>query len=158
MDSDGSSSSLSLSGHARVAAKVAIIVAHRSHAQALADGEVSIGSYPHLEDGRLSSFILSAIHAAVSKDVDPWLPDRGDPEAEGGDHGWKVWRLSDDLTMALAMMDVSRKSQVMTRLQAASAMVAYGPEPARIGALLDELSRLAQEATKLGRELLVRAK
>jgi hypothetical protein len=137
----------------------ALIVAHRSHAQAIADGEVALSAYPHREDSRFDLTTLAAVHGAISPDVDAELarqPYNGTPEAEGGDGGWAVWRLPDDLLLALTAMDAARKRQAMTRLQGAPEMQPYDPSPARLGTLLDDLSHLTKQAMSANCEMWVR--
>jgi hypothetical protein len=142
-----------------VPAPSVLIVAHRSHAQAIADGEVALSAYPHREDSRFDLTALAAVHSAVSPDVDAELarqPYHGAPEAEGGNGGWSVWRLPDDLLLALSGMDIAHKRLALSRLQSAPEMQPYDPSPVRLGTLLDELSHLTKQAMSANCEMWVR--
>jgi hypothetical protein len=132
-----------------------IVVAHRSHAQAIVDAEVSLVTYPHSIADGLDIERLALLYAAVSPAMDlaaARLALQATPEAEDAHGVPRMWRLPDDFSSALVGLDAVARHRILAQLNADRPV----SDPNRhLEAALTALIALSAEATSSGRELLV---
>jgi hypothetical protein len=134
-----------------------LVAAHRSHAQALADGEVSVSAYPHLDLGLTDFDALAAVHSAIlpaiSKSEARSVFD--DVEAEGSEPGRATYILPDQFTQAAASLDDNGVKQVAARLHADESFKSASMLSQQIETFVTALAKLGEEATQSGKDILV---